>query len=200
MKEWLYQEFLMQSYPFIDPRYIRAKLTQMLTHIRIYTTTFRLVEIEWEQEYKRLYDVILNESVLYQIIQEIHFFAIKVTDEIHSKQHNKTMNISEKIVQLIETNYWNTHWGLEDVAAALDLSPSYVSRLFSKEENRSFRQALTNIRLNKAKKLLIETECSIGEISSLVGFEYPQYFSRKFKEIVGMTPKQYRGLAPAALK
>jgi two-component system response regulator YesN len=140
IKNWLYQEFLSQSFPFADPRYIRTKLIQSLAQIRMHTKAFRGEEMNDEEEYHRLFVVILDGPVLYQIIQEIQLFTMKVTKKIHSKQHNKMINISDRIVQLIETNYWNTHWGLEHAATALDLSPSYVSRIFSKEENRSFRQ------------------------------------------------------------
>jgi two-component system response regulator YesN len=73
----------------------------------------------------------------------------------------------------------------------LNLSSSYVSRVFSKEENLSIRQVLSSIRMREAKKLLIETELSIGDVSRLTGFEYPQYFSKKFKDEVGVTPKKY---------
>lgn len=51
---------------------------------------------------------------------------------------------------------------------------------------------ITAIRINEAKKLLLETSLNVGEVASIVGYDNPLYFSRVFKKAVGIPPKQYK--------
>ena len=62
-----------------------------------------------------------------------------------------------------------------------------------KEENRlNFIEYLTNFRIDKAKKLLENSDLSIKEICISCGYTDPNYFSRSFKKNVGVTPTEYK--------
>jgi two-component system response regulator YesN len=58
----------------------------------------------------------------------------------------------------------------------------------------SFVSYLNKIRIERAKELLVTTELSSNEISSAVGYRYPQNFIRNFQKYAGMTPGNYRAL------
>ena len=56
----------------------------------------------------------------------------------------------------------------------------------------NFIEYLTNLRMDKAKELLLTTESSMKEICSMVGYADPNYFSRTFKKNIGVTPTEYK--------
>lgn len=96
-----------------------------------------------------------------------------------------------RALAFIQRNYSHS-LQLVDVAAAVDVSPAYLSNLFSRHLRHSFIDELTSIRLEKAKRLLRQKELSIKEISLSVGYKDPNYFSRTFKTHVGMVPSAYQ--------
>ncbi len=81
---------------------------------------------------------------------------------------------------------------LEDVSREVDISPYYFSKLFKEKTGEKFIDYLTNIRIEKAKELLMDKELSMKEICIKVGYGDPNYFSRIFKKCEGKTPTDYR--------
>lgn len=77
-------------------------------------------------------------------------------------------------------------------AGELNLSANYFGDLIKKETGRSAQEYLQQKTMEVAKEQLLGTAKSISEIAYLLGYQYPQYFSRAFKKIVGCTPLEYR--------
>ncbi len=71
-------------------------------------------------------------------------------------------------------------------------NPSYLSRAFHQYKNESLSAYIARIRIERAKKLLLETDEKIYEIAMKSGFETPAYFSRIFNKYEKMSPKEYR--------
>ncbi|MDD7113095.1 MAG: helix-turn-helix domain-containing protein [Lachnospiraceae bacterium] len=72
------------------------------------------------------------------------------------------------------------------------LNPQYISQLFKNEIGVGFLAYLTNIRMEKAKKLLLSTSYSVAEIAGQVGYGDYRVFTKAFKKAEGITPSQYR--------
>ena len=81
---------------------------------------------------------------------------------------------------------------LNILAEEFHLSSQYISQLFKNEIGVNFLAYLTNIRMENAKKLLISTSLSIGEISNQCGYGDYRVFTKAFKKVEGSTPLQYR--------
>lgn len=81
---------------------------------------------------------------------------------------------------------------LEETAAQVNLSANYFSNLFKQEFGTTFIDYVTTIRLQKAKELLEENNYSLKEISYLVGYNDPNYFSRVFKKHYAASPKHFQ--------
>lgn len=81
---------------------------------------------------------------------------------------------------------------LSDVAAEVFISPCYLSRLFKTICGTSFQDYLTNVRIDRAKTLLRDTQMPCRAIGQQVGYESPSYFSKVFKQITGMSPTEFR--------
>jgi len=78
------------------------------------------------------------------------------------------------------------------LADALHVSPNYLSDALKTLTGKSTQEHIHFQLIQKAKQNLLATNKSIAEIAFELGFEYPQYFSRLFKEKTGMTPTDYR--------
>ena len=81
---------------------------------------------------------------------------------------------------------------LNSVARAVNVSANYFSALFSQEMQSTFIEYVTQKRMDKAKKLLRQTDKHSGEIALEVGYKDPHYFSFVFKKKQGCTPREYR--------
>lgn len=81
---------------------------------------------------------------------------------------------------------------LEETAAALSITPEYLSAMFAKEVGSHFSGYLKHIRISHAKKLLQTTVLKMFEVAKLAGYPDPKYFSRVFKEVTGLSPAEYQ--------
>lgn len=108
-------------------------------------------------------------------------------------ENRSTVNrrVINKACEYISQNYRH-NLTLEEVAQTVHLSPYYFSRLFKQETGKNFVEYLTAIRLEKAKKMLRDTQFSITRVAMEVGYHDASYFSRVFRQETGMTPNQYR--------
>jgi len=80
---------------------------------------------------------------------------------------------------------------LSDAADAASVSPAYLSRLFGEHTSSSFVDYLTVMRIERAERLIRENRMSIKEVSFSVGYLDPNYFSKIFRKIVGVSPTMY---------
>ena len=81
---------------------------------------------------------------------------------------------------------------LSVLAEQFHLNPQYISQLFKSEIGVNFLAYLTNIHMEKAKKLLLSTSLSIAEVAERSGYEDYRVFTKVFKKSEGITPSQYR--------
>lgn len=77
-------------------------------------------------------------------------------------------------------------------ADQLHLSANYFGDLIKKETGQSAQNHIQRKTMDTAKDMLVQTSKSISEISYCLGYQYPQYFTRAFKNAVGLTPNEYR--------
>jgi two-component system response regulator YesN len=91
--------------------------------------------------------------------------------------------------------YINAHYAgqiqLSSAADAAQVTPAYLSRLFSEHLKTSFVDYLTELRVEKAEKLIRENRMNIKEIAYTVGYQDPNYFSKIFKKTTGVLPTEY---------
>lgn len=132
---------------------------------------------------------------LREFIENMTYIVIAHIEDV---QKQKTANIITKVKELVEKNYANDA-SLETVASQVYVSPCYLSVIFKKETNITFKNYLIQTRINKAKELLENTDMKIYEIAEKVGYTDTRYFSELFARICGRTPSQYRSHKNAAL-
>jgi two-component system response regulator YesN len=89
-------------------------------------------------------------------------------------------------------NHYNEDFMLTDMAEMSLMSVSYFSTIFKQHTGQTLINYINQIRIEKAKELLLDPALKIYEVSEAVGYTTLQYFNRVFKSQVGMTPNEYR--------
>ncbi len=110
---------------------------------------------------------------------------------------DQSRRVLKKALSYIEENFSQESLSLNSVAGEVNVSPSYFSAIFSREMQVTFVEYVTGKRMDKAKKLLRQTQMHTGEIAQEVGYKDPHYFSFVFKKTQGCTPREYRAGAKA---
>ena len=80
---------------------------------------------------------------------------------------------------------------LESIAREFHFHPAYLSKLFNTHAKCSIVDYLTNLRMEKAKELLLDIRYSISDVAGFTGYQNAKYFGRVFKKNVGVTPSKY---------
>lgn len=124
------------------------------------------------------------ETVSHDMVRNYTETALKV----NALQHSPKIN---KVIQYIEM-YLDQPLTLNELAQSVKLSPTYLSRIFSKETGMGIPQYILELRLKKACNLIRTTDMSIEQVAKYVGFTRQSYFSQRFKDQYGATPMQYR--------
>lgn len=101
-------------------------------------------------------------------------------------------DIVEKAKKYIKEHYCNEELSLNLIASKVNVSPNYLSAMFSQKTGHTLVRYLTDVRMNKARELLKCTSMRSNEISEEIGYKDPHYFSHLFKKHHGCTPMQYR--------
>lgn len=100
-------------------------------------------------------------------------------------------NQIDMAIEFIQSNYYKD-LNMAYMANYVSFNYSYFSQAFSKYTGKCFSDYLKEVRIEKAKELLENTDDKIIDISRQVGFQNPKHFMKSFKEITGITPTKYR--------
>ena len=115
--------------------------------------------------------------------------TMHLRDTVSDRKYTDLINAAKK---QIEKNYMTEDISLNSVAVSVGMSPSYFSTVFSKEVGMTFIEYLTEIRMTKAKELLMCSPMKMTDIAFEIGYRDPHYFSYIFKKSQGCSPKEYR--------
>lgn len=92
----------------------------------------------------------------------------------------------------IDSHYADPNLSLPEVAGEAHLSPSHFCTIFSQETGKTFKEYLTEIRIQRARELLRTTSLKSFEIAEQIGYGDPHYFSYVFRKHTGQSPTEYR--------
>lgn len=123
-----------------------------------------------------------------KIITSVADNILSIDSYFEAINHDKIQN---DILNFLFQNYQNSIT-ITDIADFFHLSERTISRIFKQKTSMSIIEKLTEIRINKAKKLLLLTDEPTYKISEAVGYENEYYFFKIFKKVTGITPLQFR--------
>ncbi|AEF81805.1 response regulator receiver protein [Leadbettera azotonutricia ZAS-9] len=125
-----------------------------------------------------------------------------IRDAIFSMVNNDYSKYGAQIRNALNfiTNNCASDLSLADVAAALYISPSYLTRLLKSKTGKGFNAWLHIIRIEKTKELLEKSDLRHYEIAEQVGYNSYKIFSEYFSKIVGCNARNYRGTIRGCMK
>ena len=115
----------------------------------------------------------------------------RVSTDLVSSVYPGTSPLIARSLRYIKSNY-TRKIRLSDIASELHVNPSYFSALFSQEMGKTFTDYILDLRVEKAKDLLRNTNLDILDISGSAGFENQSYFTKIFRKRTGVTPRKFR--------
>lgn len=150
-------------------------------------------------DYKALFRKIIQELQLCRYGYENYIASLfndilLLVDRQQHEQKKATGNVQEQIehaAAYFNENY-NTKISIDDYAESLHISTNWFIHNFKQYAGMSPAQYILSLRMVNAQSLLERTTYNIKEISEIVGYENPLYFSRVFKKEIGKSPTQYR--------
>lgn len=172
--------------PHLLPDLYQTTLSEILASL----SQHKFISCNQTEVYIRYCDLIEQFFTLKPLIQFTVSFILKLLP-FHEQEDNQESRLIQTAKQYIQQHYAE-NLKLEDVANQFYLTPSYFGTLFKKKFGDSFSAYLTTIRMEKAKEFLQDPSYSVTQVASEVGYQDKRYFSRLFKEQVGVTPKEYR--------
>ena len=148
---------------------------------------------------KQLFDEIILELQLKKpLFQDITLLLFQqLLPQIHrirlsqSAADDQTALIDQLIIRL--NQQYMEPWDIASMADFCNLSPYYFSHQFKAVAGVAPVQYLNRLRIEKAKELLLTEDLSVSEVSMLVGYKDPLYFSKAFKKATGSSPKSFHG-------
>ncbi|MCU6712560.1 helix-turn-helix domain-containing protein [Paenibacillus sp. J5C_2022] len=145
------------------------------------------------QSFKRL-DITQLETIE-QLQTELTDFCMKVCLIVRSKKESKNFVLLDNLTRYVNSNYCDPLISLDKISSEFGISASYATRFFKDQTGTSLMHHIDQLRMKKAKQLLLSTNETLKEIINQIGYVDTTNFIRKFKKNEGVTPIQYRGLA-----
>lgn len=139
------------------------------------------------QKKKFLYQNIIDSyvNIIFKLIERSNKVAITSNEE---KDDDSLIFTCKEIIK----NNYSANIKLAELAKRLNVSTFYLCHKFKEKTNLSIFTYKLICQIEEAKNLLIITNMSITEISALIGFNNTSYFTKKFKLITNLTPKEFR--------
>ena len=147
----------------------------------------------FEEIFSTLQSESSTEQMSYATSVFFHFLGIIKCSNSGKKESEaiKESSIIDTSLKFMRENL-HKHLSLRNMAEHVNLSVSYFSRIFIAQIGTSPSKYLAQLRMEKACHYLEETEMKVNQISPLVGFDDPLYFSRLFTNYLKLSPTQYR--------
>ena len=133
------------------------------------------------------------EELLAMYLRQI-LILVQRTRQEHRTSINTHIQEEMEYARRYFIEHYNEQISIEDYAQSRNMSVSWFQRSFKQIVNYSPMQYILTIRINNAASLLESTDYSMAEISAIVGYDNPLYFSRLFKKQKGVSPSEYRKL------
>ncbi|CAH0346478.1 response regulator [Bacillus sp. CECT 9360] len=202
LRELKHDNRILYSLPFVKKEMLVEEFEELFVHLfqgnfaSAWPITVQLLNrVEQTELYISIRERLVREGIP---IQHLSF------PEMKNEWKEFIQNLCLKVLEYFHTNnpidkakkYIDLHYRqpitLEHVAEYVGLSPTYFTKLFRETEQTTFIDYLTEARLSKARQLLYENKYNLKEISYMIGYKDPNYFSRVFKKHYKISPKQFK--------
>lgn len=177
----------------LAPDLLKSKLFDMLVMIKLKLQNtrsedaFYLLRNISPEELSRIEKVSFLKHRLHEIMKELFWTWTKII-RANSKE-NKVIYAANFYA---EEHFHEEDFSVKKAASYVGMSGNYFISLYKEVTGQGFWDYVTSLRIRRATELLVTTDDTIGNIARAIGYKNEYHFSRKFKEITGNSPSQYR--------
>jgi YesN/AraC family two-component response regulator len=207
--EEAYEIILKHEFDLIitDVRMPRMNGLEFITKLRNINNDTRVIVLSGYDEYSYMRQALKNNVTDYLLKPISTKEFIGIIDSVrNSIEANKASSgnpeslsldsesehfIIKKVRKIVEDNY-SDDISLQYVCNELSYSYNYISKLFKAKEGKNFTDYLNEVRINKAKSLLANTNLKTYEIAEICGYKNSKYFLYIFKKTINLTTSEYR--------
>lgn len=200
---------IVQQVRLQDEEQMQLLVRSLVQQMRLACLPRRDVQIESDRLVKRLLATLKSETgkvpdietclpaggdadYLPRIQEWLTRFCQSSIRHLRTGRHGEQRRLSALAMQYIRDNHADSQLSLMQVCNHLAVSLSYFSTFFKEETGRTFIEFLTDVRMERAKELLLGTDQMLYAIAEQVGYENPAYFTVAFKKYTGMGPREFR--------
>jgi len=184
----------MSSYKFknSDGRFVE-RLSDMILTTYLFGTTALHDEKDTEdlkEKWRKTFLLCVTSKEVFEQLSLILEENLKMLLEQNNRAQAKPVMEAKAYLQ----EHYRESIRLEDISNMEGFNSTYFSTLFKKETGQNFSDYLIELRVNRAKILLTDSNLSVSDIAEEVGYQDLKYFSRIFKRLTGLNPTEYRRL------
>ncbi|WP_248924368.1 helix-turn-helix domain-containing protein [Paenibacillus hamazuiensis] len=140
----------------------------------------------------RPYELLTSSRTIQEMREKLLWIYERICEHIREDKKRHSHQLEDRIAAYIRENFADPELSLTKVAAEFNISPTYLSGFFKEQAGENFLNYVSKIRVEAAKKLLVERSISLQEIAEKVGYSGNVVLIRNFKKLEGMTPGEYR--------
>lgn len=129
-----------------------------------------------------------GESEAYAELYRIYALCLRSQE----KEYSKSGELYSAAVSYILENYSSQSLTVGEIADSAGITEVHLRRIFSARASISPMRYVNHLRIEKAKNMLLDSNCTVSEVAYLSGFSDPYYFSREFKKRIGLSPSEFR--------
>ena len=171
---------------FVEDHIILKQLECLPTIIELFKKAFTEIKVMTNKHAKTMFYEAITTEMLGYLSQEKGY-------EVSYRQKSISEINIQKIFRYIDAHYSDADLSVSSIAEEFFYVPSYLTRLFRKYASINPNKYITKLRMEKAVTLLVDRNLTIEQISVLVGYKNPFYFSKEFKRYYGVSPSKYQG-------
>ena len=141
-----------------------------------------------------LFRVLDGSYTLGNFIYISQVLSLILGETYHREKENTTLEQNKQVTNVIRymSRHLEENLKLEDIAEEFELSKSYLNAIFQKYTQHPPMDFFLNLKMKRACRLLRATDSYVYEVARQLGYSDQYYFSRIFKKVVGMSPKEYK--------
>ncbi len=137
---------------------------------------------------------IVKFDTIYQLNNMIENLCISVCNYIRTTRESGNLGLKDEVEQYILANFKDANFSIKNLSKSLGLNQSYLSRYYKDQTGLSIIDYVTALRMKEIKQLLGSTDKNVKEIVKDAGYVDLSNFNRRFRELEGISPLEYRKL------
>ena len=183
-----YLNYLLDCMDHFSDEVRRSKIIELLA-----LTRHTMTDFDWETYTQDNFtEYLLTVSNI--PIDELKAWAHQTFEYIQYSQVDQNRLYTKAVsdaINIIDGEY-TKNITLEEMAKRVGVSSQYLSKIFKEETGQTFVEYLTTLRINRAKDIIQTSDQPIKQVGIIVGYKDPNYFSRIFRSVVGLSPSDFR--------